>query len=117
MGTLAPGTKTIAVSQLGGRVEPCELRIPDDPVFAVGEDYVLFLLQDKGTNPPNTTGSPRYRRVGVWTGTAKVVNGNIQFPPAASTGLRNHNNTDSRAFIATLQARINQLFPTRGRGR
>jgi hypothetical protein len=72
MGTLAPGTKTISMSQLGGRVDPCTLHVPEDPLVSVGEDYVLFLLEDKRTDPPNTTGSPRYTPIGVWSGKAKI---------------------------------------------
>src|SRR5262249_47054838 len=67
MGTLAPGTRTISISQAGGRVEPCTLVVPKDPLVSLREDYVLFLFQDKRTNPPNTTGSPRYARVGTWS--------------------------------------------------
>jgi hypothetical protein len=112
MGTLAPGTRTISISQAGGRVEPCTLVVPKDPLVSLGEDYVLFLFQNKRTNPPNTTGSPRYARVGDM---AKIANGKIQFLPGVSEGLHKYDNTDATAFIATLKARISQLFPTRGR--
>src|SRR5258705_6074499 len=64
-GTLAPGTNTISMSQQGGRVEPCTLLVPEDPLIKSGEEYVLFLVADKRTVPPNTTGSPRYAPVGV----------------------------------------------------
>jgi len=114
-GTLVPGTKTISISQLGGRVEPCTLRVPEDPLFRLGEDYVLFLLQNKRTNPTNTTGAPRYTPVGVWSGKAKVVDGKIQFLPRVSQGLHNYDNTDATEFIITLRARIDSLFPKRTR--
>jgi hypothetical protein len=52
MGTLAAGTKTIAVSQLGGRVEPCTLRVPEDPLFTVGEDYVYFCFRTSERTHP-----------------------------------------------------------------
>jgi hypothetical protein len=87
LGTLAPGTKTISISQLGGRVEPCTLRVPEDPLFKLGEDYILFLLQNRRTNPPNTTGAPRCTPLGVWSGKAKVTDGKIQFLPRVSQGL------------------------------
>lgn len=114
-GTLAPGTKTISISQLGGRVEPCTLRVPEDPLFELGEDYVLFLLQNKRTNPPNTTGAPRYSPVGIWSGKAKVVDGKIQFLPLVSQGLHKYDNTDAMEFIRALKARIDSLFPKRTR--
>jgi hypothetical protein len=47
-------------------------------------------------NPEIRNGSPRYGRLGIWSGTAKVVNGKIQFPPRTSEALRRHNNTDAR---------------------
>jgi hypothetical protein len=111
-GTLADGTKTISISQLGGQVEPCGgLLIPDDPLFKLGEDYVLFLWADNRAIPPNTTGAPRYSSVGVWSGKAKIVGGKVQFLPRASQDLHKYDNTDAGAFITTVKDRIAILFP------
>jgi hypothetical protein len=92
-GTLPYGTNTISISELGGRVEPCGLAIPDNPLVKLGEEYVFFLFADKRNVPPNTSGSPRYNTVGAWSGKAKITDGKIQFLPSASQGLRQHNNT------------------------
>jgi len=112
-GKLAPGTKTISMSQEGGRVEPCTLLVADDPLVKFGEEYVLFLVADRRTIPPNTTGSPRYTPVGVWSGKAKIVGDKVQFLPAASQGLHQYDNTDVLTFVATLKSRINALLPKR----
>ena len=110
-GTLPVGTKTISISQLGGRVEPCALLIPDDPLLKLGEDYVLFLWADNRAIPPNTTGAPRYATVGVWSGKVKVVRGKVQFLPRASQELHKYDNTDALAFKTTVKDRIGNLFP------
>ena len=92
-GTLPYGTNTISISELGGRVEPCGLEIPDNPRFKASEEYVLFLAADKRSVPSNTSGSPRYSTIGVWSGKAKITDGKIQFLRSASQGLHRHDNT------------------------
>jgi len=106
LGQLPYGTKTISISELGGRVEPCGLVIPDNPLFKEGEEYVLFLAADKRNVPPNTSGSPRYSTVGAWSGKAKIADGKIQFPPGASQGLHKYDNTAASTFIGTAKSRI-----------
>jgi hypothetical protein len=110
-GTPAAGAKTISISQLGGQVVPCSLVIQDDPIFAVGEEYILFLVPDNRTNPPNNSGSPRYSTAGVYSGKAKIVNGRIQFRANASEGLRKYDNTDVAAFTNAVKARASSLVP------
>ncbi len=114
-GKLAPGTTTISMSQLGGRVEPCTRLVADDPVVKFGEVYVLFLLSDTRSVPPNTTGSPRYAPMGVWSGKLKITDGKIQFLPRASAALHKYDNTDATAFIATLKSIIDSLVPKKTR--
>lgn len=110
-GSLPLGTKTILLSQLGGRTGVCALVVPDDPLVKNGERYVLFLRADNQTEPPNTSGSPRYFAAGVWSGKAKIVNGKMQFLPRAHADLRKYGNTDANAFIETLKGKINVLLP------
>jgi hypothetical protein len=107
--TLPYGTNTISISELGGRVEPCGLVIPDNPLVKLGEEYVFFLFADRRDVPPNTSGSPRYNTVGAWSGKAKITDGKIEFLPSASQGLRQHHNTDKSAFIAAVKATVNSL--------
>ena len=75
------------------------------------EDYVLFLTADKRAYPLNTSGSPRYEAVGVWSGKAKIVNGKIEFPAAAHKGLHQYDNSDANAFIEFVKQRISIIFP------
>jgi hypothetical protein len=111
LGSLARGTNMISISQLGGRVEPCAAVVPEDPLFESGDEYVLFLVPDERTVPPNTTGLPRYGTFGGWNGKAKVTQGRIQFLPDASEGLHKYDHSDVIEFIALLRDRINILSP------
>ena len=92
-------------------MEPCGLVIPDNPLFKEGEEYVLFLAADKRNVPPNTSGSPRYSTVGAWSGKAKIVNGKIEFLPAAHKRLHQYDNSDASAFIELVKQRIGIIFP------
>lgn len=105
------GTSTVTLTQIGGKVGPCEEVVPADPLVTVGEQYILFLRADDRKNVPNSSGSPRYYSVGVWSGKAKLVNGKVRFLPAANAGLHKYDNTDESAFITTLKDRINVLWP------
>ena len=97
-GTLPPGVRTIALSQLGGNVGGCGFIVDGDPLVSLGEEYVLFLMRDNRISVTNTSGSPRYTAVGVWSGKAKVVNNKIQFLPHANAELHKNDNMDLNAF-------------------
>jgi hypothetical protein len=105
-GSLPPNTNTILLRQIGGKVGPCTLVVSADPLVNLHEDYVLFLRPDKRAYPPNTSGSPRYEAVGIWSGKAKIVNGKIEFRPAAHKELRQHDNSDANAFIELVKQKI-----------
>ena len=113
-GTLPPGVRTIALSQLGGNVGGCGFIVDGDPLVSLGEEYVLFLWPDNRISVPNTSGSPRYAPVGAWSGKAKVVNNKIQFLPHASAELHKNDNMDLNAFtdlIKDLMFRLRILLP------
>jgi hypothetical protein len=113
-GTLPPGVRTIALSQLGGNVGGCGFIVDGDPLVSLGEEYVLFLMPDNRSAVPNTSGSPRYAPVGVWSGKAKVVNNKIQFLPHASAELHKNDNMDLNDFTALvkdLMFRLRILLP------
>jgi len=110
-GSLPPTTNTILLRQIGGKVGTCTLVVPADPLVNLHEDYVLFLRADKRAHPPNTSGSPRYEAVGVWSGKAKIVNGKIEFRPAAHKELHQHDNSDANAFIELVKQKISRIFP------
>jgi len=82
-----------------------------DPLVKFNEEYVLFLRADTRTYPPNTSGSPRYSVVGDWSGKAKIVNGKIEFLPAAHKRLHQYDNSDASAFIELVKQRIGIIFP------
>jgi hypothetical protein len=113
-GTLPPGVRTIALSQLGGNVGGCGFIVDGDPLVSLGEEYVLFLMPDNRSAVPNTSGSPRYAAAGVWSGKAKVVNNKIQFLPHASAELHKNDNMDLNDFTALvkdLMFRLRILLP------
>ena len=85
--------------------------VDGDPLVSLGEEYVLFLTADNRRVVPNTSGSPRYAAVGVWSGKAKVVNNKIQFLPHASVQLHKNDNMDLNAFTALVKDRIEVLLP------
>ena len=111
LGTLPPGVRTVALFQIGGKVGACGLIVDGDPLVSFAEEYVLFLTADNRRGVPNTSGSPRYESVGVWSGKAKVVNNKIQFPPHASAQLHKNDNMDLNAFRALIKDTIEILLP------
>jgi hypothetical protein len=86
LGTLPPGVRTIALFQLGGNVGGCGFIVDGDPLVSFGEEYVLFLNPDNRIGVPNTSGSPRYGSVSVWSGKAKITDGKIQFSSQREPG-------------------------------
>ena len=110
-GTLPPKTNAILLTQLGGQVGRCKMVVDADPLVKFNEEYVLFLRADTRTYPPNTSGSPRYSVVGDWSGKAKIVNGKIEFLPAAHKRLHQYDNSDASAFIELVKQRIGIIFP------
>ena len=106
---------TITIWQLGGKAGPCGLIVPDDPLVAMGEQYVLFLAPDNRTQVANTSGFPRYGVLGVWSGKVKVVNGKIQFAKAAHTALhQTYDNMDLSTFIAEITKFYDLFHPLEG---
>jgi len=108
-GTMHSGIRMILLTQMGGKAGPCALVVPDDPLVQNGEQYLFFLMVDDRAEIPNTSGSPRYVALGLWSGKAKVVNGEIQFLPRASPGLHEYDNTDVTTFIAAVEDRVKIL--------
>jgi len=108
---MPPTINTLALTQIGGKVGRCEEVIKDDPLVKFNESYVLFLWSDKRTTPANTSGSPRYAAVGVCSGKTKIVDGKIQFLPAAHPGLHRYDNMDVTAFTDLVKDRIKKLLP------
>jgi len=116
-GTLPPGINSILVSQMGGTVGSCTIVVPADPLVKFNEDYILFLRVDKKEYPPKALSLPRYAAVGVWSGKAKILNGQVEFPPAANAKLREYDKTNVNSFVALVQQRISVLFPKKQPGR
>jgi hypothetical protein len=110
-GALPAETNTITLTETGGTLNGCGQIISDDPLVRVDEQYVLFLTADKRTTPPNTSGSPRYAPLGIWAGKARIVNGKIQFVPAAHSKLHKYDNMDQSAFTDLVKERIQKFFP------
>lgn len=102
-GSLPPNTNTVVITQLGGNVPPCKMVVGDDPIVNPGEQYVLFLRHDNRAEPANTSGSPRFNVVGVWSGKVSIVGGIVRFPSAASHGLHKYDNTDLATFTTILK--------------
>jgi len=110
-GTLPGGTRTILMIQQGGKVGRWEFVSEDDPLLKSGERYILFLWPDYMKQRPNNTPYPRYWPVGIFSGKAKIENGKVQFLPITLPRLRELNNTDVNAFIATLHDKISFHIP------
>jgi hypothetical protein len=104
-GTLPPGSQTIALDQMGGKVGGCTVVVPADPLVKEGERYILFLRADDRP-VPNTSGFPRYSAIGLWSGKAKVEAGKMQFLPRALPGLHRYDGTDVTSFVATVKDRL-----------
>ena len=92
---------TIAISQVGGKLGTKEAIVKQDPLFKVGEQYVVFLVRDD-RKQANTSGFARYLVVGVWSGRAKIEHGKVQFSDEASPALRSQNNTTVESLVATI---------------
>ncbi len=105
------GSHTILLAQWGGKAGKWEVDVPSDPLVKQGERYILFLIPDDRTQPPNTSRLPRYHAVGAWSGKVKVENGKIHFLPSAAPGLHRLDNSDVSAFIATVRRRISLTVP------
>jgi hypothetical protein len=105
-GTLPGGTRTILLLQEGGKVGKWDVVVLDDPLVKPGERYILFLGPDYMKDRPNDTPYPRYWAAGIFSGKVKIENGKVKFLPSAVAKLREHNNTDVNAFIATLRDKI-----------
>jgi hypothetical protein len=112
-GALPSGTSSIVLVQEGGKTAQCEEVVADDPLVKEGERYLLFLDQDNRKQPPNSTGSPRYYTVGLWSGKAQVLGGKITFLARAHQSLHTYDNTEVDAFTSMLTDRIKLLFPKR----
>jgi hypothetical protein len=110
-GSLPANTTTIAISQMGGTVPPCTLKVPDDPLVKPNERYILFLRADSRTVPANTTGVPRYGVVGLWSGKVQVINGTVQFLPKANARLHKYDNTSVADFITAIREVSAALLP------
>jgi hypothetical protein len=110
LGKLPIGKHTIALAQMGGKTAQCEEVVPADPLVKEGEQYIFFLRPDDRKQPPNTSGSPRYYVVGMWSGKAKVENGKIHFLPDAHAELHEYDNMDAPAFIAILKDKIDSVL-------
>jgi hypothetical protein len=110
-GTLPGGTMTIVLTQLGGKAGRWELISPHDPLVKPGERYILFLARDDRKHPPNTSAYPRYTAIGVNAGKAKIENQNVQFLPSTLPRLREHNDTEANAFIATVKTKVSLHAP------
>jgi hypothetical protein len=111
LGTLRPNSHTIVIVQFGGQVPPCKLIVSDYPIVTSREQYILFLQRDERQEPVNTTGSPRFAIVGIWSGRVKIENGNIQFPSEANDGLHKYDNSDLNDFITRINAILHPLPP------
>lgn len=102
-GTLNSPNRTLTIAQMGGRVGAAEAVVADDPLVKSGEQYIFFLKRDDRTTVANTSGSPRYVVVGIWSGKPKVENGKVKFLDKAGSQLRARNETDVDAFIAEVE--------------
>jgi hypothetical protein len=110
-GSLPSNSHTIVLVQYGGNVPPCRLIAPDDPIVSAGEKFVFFLQRDERPQPVNTTGSPRFVIVGIWSGKVKIDNSKIHFPTQAHPGLRKYDNSDLKPFTDRINAVLHPLPP------
>jgi hypothetical protein len=110
LGTLTFGNHTIALAQMGGKTAQCEEVVSADPLVKEGDQYIFFLRPDDRKQPANTSGSPRYFVVGVWSGKAKVENRKIHFLPNAHAKLHEYDNMDVPVFMAILKGKIDDVL-------
>jgi hypothetical protein len=74
-----------------------------------GEEFVFFLQENKRALPE--TSARLYDAVAVWSGKAKIVDGKIQFLPAAGLGLFKLNNTRLPAFLRLVKQQLAESSP------
>ena len=78
----------VAVLQLGG-VQGNMQRIPDQyRLMRAGEQYVLFLTQDRRLQSAALDYIPTYSVTGAWAGLFQIVNNALQLSPATHAALR-----------------------------
>ncbi len=106
---IAPGTEKIILTQVGGQYGQWNIVPFEAPLVQAGERYIFFLNLDSRSLPQTVPGTPRFAATGIWSGLAKVVDSQIQFPGRASPGLRANNQSDVPAFVASLQERISRI--------
>jgi len=103
------GLKTVVVSQRGGVLGGYqELPLQFD-LMKPGEQYFLFATEDKRTNMPMVSGSPRYWITGEWTGNPHIETQGIRFQSTAPGELRGrYEGMDLNHFLAEVTAVLNK---------
>jgi hypothetical protein len=104
-GTIPANRSTVLLSQWGGKAQPCNVVVQDDPLVQANEQYVLFLNADDRKQVPNPSGLPRYSAPGIWT-KAKVLNGKVQFQARATRRLHQYDGMDLDRFLAIVREQI-----------
>ena len=110
-GTLPGGGNSILLAQTGGTVGPCAVEVPSNPLLNFKEDYILFLRVDDRAFPQSAVKLPRYNSVGAWNGKAKIVEGKVEFLPAATSYLRKYDKTDVGEFVQQVERLVKVIYP------
>jgi hypothetical protein len=98
----------IALAQMGGAIPPIYEFVAGDPIVKKGERYVLFLHPDSRRLPPNASGFDRFTSVGLGSGMVKIDDGKVQFSCKSNPELKEYDNTELNAFLATVRKMISQ---------
>src|ERR1700689_1042155 len=73
LGSIPGGSADILIAQVGGVSGNWNITAKGDPLLLPGERYIFFLVSDEREELPNTSGTPRYATVGIWSGRLKVT--------------------------------------------
>jgi hypothetical protein len=109
-GSVPNNSANILIAQQGGELGKWRVTVPEDPLVARGERYILFLVPDHRASVPNPIGLPRYWAVGVWVGKLRVNGGVINVSQHVKPGLAAINGSDLPSFLDLLRSRIKQPY-------
>jgi len=109
-GTVPKNSPSILIEQVGGTWNQWQVTVNGDPMVAAGERYILFLQLDNRPGQASSTGMPRYCVAGVWSGKAKVTNGEVAFLPRAAAQLHTYDGSDVNTFLQVLSQTISHPY-------